>query len=97
VDLHPYSSVFLSTSETRPRLNSAYRLPRPPTFPDVGRLCVIVPIKTENRLHFSVRLDDSTPEVPRPDPAATKDHPRYTTSTDLTPGPAGSAATAVSG
>jgi hypothetical protein len=32
-------------------------------FPDVGRVCVIVPIKTENRLHFSVRLDNGTPEV----------------------------------
>src|SRR5215217_4354294 len=32
-------------------------------FPDVGRLCVIVPICTENRLHFSVRLDEGDPEV----------------------------------
>jgi hypothetical protein len=66
-------------------------------FPDIGRLCVMVPIRTENWLRFSARLDEGDPEVPRPDPAATKDHPRYTTSTDLTPGLAGSAATAVSG
>jgi hypothetical protein len=33
------------------------------TFPDVGRLCVMVPKKTENRLRFSVRLADGTPEV----------------------------------
>jgi hypothetical protein len=32
-------------------------------FPDVGRLCVIVPKKTENALHFSARLADGTPEV----------------------------------
>jgi hypothetical protein len=25
--------------------------------------CVMVPIKTENRLRFSVRLDDGVPEV----------------------------------
>jgi hypothetical protein len=32
-------------------------------FPDVGLLCVIVPIKTENWMHFSARLDNGTPEV----------------------------------
>jgi hypothetical protein len=32
-------------------------------FPDIGRLCVIVPIKTESWLHFNARLDDGTPEV----------------------------------
>jgi hypothetical protein len=33
------------------------------TFPDVGRLCVLLPIRTENRLRFSVHLDDGVPEV----------------------------------
>ena len=28
-----------------------------------GSMCVIVTIKTENRLHFSVRLDEGDPEV----------------------------------
>ena len=32
-------------------------------FPDVGRLCVIVPLCTENRLRFSTRLDNGSPEV----------------------------------
>jgi hypothetical protein len=32
-------------------------------LPDVGKLCVMVPIKTENWLHFSARLADGTPEV----------------------------------
>jgi hypothetical protein len=26
-------------------------------------MCVMVPINTENRLHFSVRLDEGDPEV----------------------------------
>jgi hypothetical protein len=28
-----------------------------------GSMCVIVPLCTESRLHFSVRLDDGAPEV----------------------------------
>jgi hypothetical protein len=32
-------------------------------FPDVGHLCVIVPLCTENVLRFSVRLDDGAPAV----------------------------------
>jgi hypothetical protein len=32
-------------------------------FPDIGRLCVLVPKKTENALRFSARLDDGTPEM----------------------------------
>jgi hypothetical protein len=32
-------------------------------LPDVGRLCVMVPKKTENWLRFSARLDDGAPEV----------------------------------
>jgi hypothetical protein len=32
-------------------------------FPDVGKLCVIFPLCTENRLRFSIRLDDGGPEV----------------------------------
>jgi hypothetical protein len=39
------------------------QLPRTPAFPDVGRLCVIVPNQMESRLHFSARLDNGTPEV----------------------------------
>jgi hypothetical protein len=44
----------------RPRLGDLFRTP---TFPDVGRLCVIVPLCTENWLRFSARLDDEVPEV----------------------------------
>jgi hypothetical protein len=33
------------------------------TFPDVGRLCVMVPIRTEKWLRFSSQLDDGTVEV----------------------------------
>jgi hypothetical protein len=29
----------------------------------VGRLCVMVPIRTESRLCFRVHLDDGVPEV----------------------------------
>jgi hypothetical protein len=36
-------------------------LPRTPTFPDVGRLCVTVPKKTENALRFSARLHEGVP------------------------------------
>jgi hypothetical protein len=32
-------------------------------FPDVGRLCVMVPKKTESMLRFSARLHDGAPEV----------------------------------
>jgi hypothetical protein len=32
-------------------------------FPDVGRLCVMVPLCTENALRFSARLDEGAPEV----------------------------------
>jgi hypothetical protein len=32
-------------------------------FPDVGRLCVIVPLCTENALYFSAKLADRVPEV----------------------------------
>jgi hypothetical protein len=32
-------------------------------FPDVGRLCVMVPLCTDNRLRFSARLDEGAPEV----------------------------------
>ena len=37
-------------------------VPRAP-FPDVGRLCVMVPIFMENWLRFSARLDDVTQTV----------------------------------
>ena len=32
-------------------------------FPDVGKLCVMVPVMTENWLRFSARLDEGDPEV----------------------------------
>jgi hypothetical protein len=32
-------------------------------FPDVGRLCVIIPLCTENWLRFSAILDEGAPEV----------------------------------
>jgi hypothetical protein len=32
-------------------------------IPDVGWICVLLPIQTENRLLFSARLHDGTPEV----------------------------------
>jgi hypothetical protein len=32
-------------------------------FPDVGWICVLVPLCTENGLRFSARLADGTPEV----------------------------------
>jgi hypothetical protein len=32
-------------------------------FPDVGRLCVMVPIRTENWLRFSARMHDGASEV----------------------------------
>ena len=32
-------------------------------FPDVGKLCVMVPVFTENWVRFSTRLDDVTQTV----------------------------------
>jgi hypothetical protein len=33
------------------------------SLPDVGRVCVIVPLCTANRLRFGARLDDGVPEL----------------------------------
>jgi hypothetical protein len=38
-------------------------LPRTPTFPDVGRLWVMVPIRTESWMRFSATLHDGASEV----------------------------------
>jgi hypothetical protein len=40
------------------RASALCELRRTPTFPDVGRLCVMVPKKTEYWLRFSARLAD---------------------------------------
>ena len=44
-------------------MNAVHRKFREDPFPDVGKLCVIVPLCTENRLHVSVRLNEGAPEV----------------------------------
>jgi hypothetical protein len=54
----------LSVRTVQGDVRAAYGLGfREHPFPDVGRLCVLLPIRTENRLHFSVRLDEGDPEV----------------------------------
>jgi hypothetical protein len=47
----------------RPMQDAGNGFPRTPTFPDVGRLCVIVPLCTENWLRFSAVLHDVAPDV----------------------------------
>jgi hypothetical protein len=50
-------------SANRGYAGSCNRTPENTYFPDVGKLCVIVPLCTENVLRFSVQLDDEAPEV----------------------------------